>query len=348
MRALVDFHHSSLLRSLQLLLEDRLGIEVYRPIGMEWYEEKFWDVYPHIDTARQYLGLDQSFQPGDGTPPLNNLAGQAQPGVYFALNPDQATVNRGATLDFVKNNQFDYLIASLPQHIPLFERLQREYQPQAKLIVQLGNNWDVAQMHGYNIMASIYPRDVPDDVNVVWYHQEFETDTFHPSPVLPSLKIHCYINFLKQHSGYQLFRQLEGKLYGKDYIFRSYGGGCRDGAQTGHIEMANSIRESMFVYHVKATEGFGHVIYNAYACGRPVIISKSALENVRCGELLVPGTYVDVDGLSADAVAEKINEIVQTPGALELMGQTAANRFAEVVNYKHDAEKVQSWLQSLR
>ena len=42
MRALIDYHHADLVESLHLLLTDRLGIDLYIPVGSEWYEAGVW------------------------------------------------------------------------------------------------------------------------------------------------------------------------------------------------------------------------------------------------------------------------------------------------------------------
>lgn len=43
MRVLADYHHHDLFESLAILFEDRLGWELYRPIGMEWFDEGYWN-----------------------------------------------------------------------------------------------------------------------------------------------------------------------------------------------------------------------------------------------------------------------------------------------------------------
>ena len=65
-RVLCDFHHSSLLRSLVLLFEERLDMALYRPIGMDWFDEGFWAINNQRDTAEQFLKPES--QALDGTP----------------------------------------------------------------------------------------------------------------------------------------------------------------------------------------------------------------------------------------------------------------------------------------
>lgn len=43
MRALVDRHQADLYYSLQLLFEDRLGVQLFTPIGHEWWDEGYWN-----------------------------------------------------------------------------------------------------------------------------------------------------------------------------------------------------------------------------------------------------------------------------------------------------------------
>src|SRR5437868_15529740 len=57
-RVLCDRHHAGLLNSLQLLFEDRFGLELYVPIGHEWWDEGYWEfgrVFGDDRLAQQYL-----------------------------------------------------------------------------------------------------------------------------------------------------------------------------------------------------------------------------------------------------------------------------------------------------
>src|SRR6185295_6429566 len=135
-RIFVDFHHSSLLRSLIMLFENRLGYQVFRPIGIQWYAEGHWAINKEYDTAKQYLSMGQV--PKDNTPPLNNPK-NAEKGIYYCFDPDGINLNRACTLQYFKTHSFDYLVASIPEHIPVFKYLISKYQHGAKLIVQIGN-----------------------------------------------------------------------------------------------------------------------------------------------------------------------------------------------------------------
>jgi len=60
MKVFADLHHGDLFYSLQLLFEKRLKAELYRPVGIEWWKEGFWNVFNHPATAQQYLDFNSS------------------------------------------------------------------------------------------------------------------------------------------------------------------------------------------------------------------------------------------------------------------------------------------------
>jgi hypothetical protein len=57
-KILADYHHHDLWESLELLFTDRFGWDLFRPIGMEWFDAEYWNLERawHGDAiARQYL-----------------------------------------------------------------------------------------------------------------------------------------------------------------------------------------------------------------------------------------------------------------------------------------------------
>ncbi len=347
MRVLSDFHHSSLLRATNMLFGDRLGAEVFRPIGMEWYEEGFWAINDLKDTAKQFL--EPESQPIDKTPVLNHMM-HGMDGIYHVYDPGQDGTHMACTLDFFKQQHFDILIASIPAHIPLFERLIAEYQPDAKLIVQIGNEWPEHIFAGHNVLASVKPRLYAEGTNAIFYHQEFDLDIFQSTPVLPTRQIYSFINVLESMPlGSLDFQKLEHFLEPKGYTFKSYGGQCRDGNATGPEELAASMKEAQMIFHVKdGGDGFGHILYNAYACGRPVITRKSFYEDRLGEELLIPGTFIDLDQYSTPEAVNVIQRITYMEDILLGMGERAAKRFREVVDYRKEAEEIRKWLNTLQ
>lgn len=340
-RMLVDFHHSSLLRSLIMLFEERLGYEVYRPIGMDWYHEGFWNVYPSEGTAIQYLHVGS--QPQDNTAPLNE--GAAQGDVYWFRDPGASTTNRACTLEFFKDNDFDLVLSSIPDHTELFKRLMVKYQPDAHHIQQIGNqNWPFEK--NANVLASVKP--VRTEANSVFYHQEFDTSVFCPTPPMPTRKVSAFIHcMLQDHPAWINFLGLEEQL--PDHEFRSYGGQCRDGNLVGIRTVAHTIQESSTVIHLKTGgDGFGHAIYNSFAVGRPMVLRRSHLKGTLAEELLVEGAFLDLDTTTSWDAAAWIADLCAEPDRLVEASSLASERFVQCVNYDGEASEVAAWLETLR
>lgn len=346
MRVLADFHHSSLLRSLVLLFEDRLGMELYRPIGMDWFHEGYWAINSLEGTARQFL--DPGSQPIDRTPALNELHGIDGSEEVMCYDAGMQTMHKACTLDWFKKNQFDYVIASVPAHIPLFKELIAKYQPNAKLIVQMGNNWALDLDESYNVLASTSPQ-LLNRANVVYYHQEFDLSIFHDTPIQPVRKVYSFTNVIKNYpQAWRDYSDLKRNLGRNGWEFKSYGGQCPDGNMTGPEQLASKMREAAFIFHVKpGGDGFGHIIHNAYAVGRPVITRSSHYQGQLAEQLLVPGTFIDLDRYGRDEVKNIMTTLMLDPDGLAQMGRRAAQRFDEVVNYPKEAEEIRSWLQTL-
>lgn len=345
MRVLVDFHHSSLLRSLVMLFQDRLGMEVYRPIGMEWFYNGYWAINDLHDTAKQFL--DWHSQPLDGTPELNDVVGWAMGQGYGKVkDPGGENTHAACSLDFFKENKFDYIIATIPAHVPLFKRLIKLHQPQAKLIIQMGNNWDLDKYPGEAVLASVAPQETT--ANALFYHQEFDLEIFKPSLMRSTTKIYSFLNVIQATSAWHDYTLLKDALEPRGFELRAFGGQCPDGNMTGPRELADAMRDAALIFHIKpGGDGFGHIIHNAYAVGRPVITRASHYKGQLAEQLLVPGTFIDADQYSAGELAQEIIKLRDNPMTLEAMGRKAAKVFKQVVDYNKEAEEVRSWLEKL-
>ena len=350
MRVLVDFHHSSLLRSLVMLFEDRLGAEVYRPIGMDWFHEGYWAINDQEDTARQFLSTDGLYVPKDGTPLLNKIQDKfprMRAGHYRIDDSGGETSHWAITLEAFAEEHFDFVIASIPAHVPIFKKLIEKYQPNAKLIIQMGNNWAIDNYPGENVLASIAPQLTA--ANAMFYHQEFDLEIFKPAPVEPSRKIYSFLNIIQNSGiGWTDYQELKKMLERQGFEFRAYGGQCPDGNMTGARELADKMRESMMIFHVKpGGDGFGHIIHNAYAVGRPVITRSSHYKGQLADLLLVPGTFIDLDKYGRAEVKNMLTRLAHDPDGLRAMGERAHAQFMNVVDYNRESEEISKWLKSL-
>lgn len=344
-RVFCDFHHSSLLRSLTLLFEKRLSMELYRPIGMDWFEQGYWKINDQLATAEQFLALDS--QPMDRTPALNQAKGSGSE-TFNIYDPGMKSMHRACTLDFFKQNRFDYVIASIPAHVPVFEALVAKYQPDAKLIVQMGNNWQGYDFGNLPVLASVQG-PLPNAPKAIFYHQEFDLRVFYDTPVPAARKIYSFTNVIQQAGvAWEDYSQLKRAMERHGWEFRAYGGQCPDGNMTGPDQLASKMREAALIFHVKpGGDGFGHIIHNAYAVGRPLITRPSFYRGQLAEQLLIPGTFIDLDRYSLSEVKNILTRLMLDPDDLVEMGRLAASRFDEVVDYVKEAEAIGQWLSEI-
>lgn len=349
-----DFHHAGLLHSLILLFEGRLGGKVYRPIGIEWANQGFWDVYPHPATQAQFLTLDQGYRPVDGTPPLNQFVTtvpEPEAEVYYCQDIDSGYYNKAITVDTFFKKPIDIVIASIPQHIEPFKRLCMLHPNQPRLVFQIGNSWTIEAGMAPNIMASAIIHGVPDDINFISYHQEFDTNLFAYDKPSPSKHIYSFVNMFDLAGHYandwQLFTQIEKAM--PEWTFRAFGGQCRDGAMHGAKEVAKAIKTARFVWHTKyGGDGYGHIIHNVPACGRPLIVKKEYYRDKMAEPLLDDGiTCIAIDGLNNDQIVQKVLYYNETE-RYEAMCKNAYFYFRKVVDFKTEAEKIGEFIQKLK
>jgi hypothetical protein len=323
MKVFSDLHHQSLYHSLQLLFEKRLGGDLYRPTGMQWYQEGFWKINNLEETAKQYLEREELF------------------------DPHHNTTQKALTFEQFKDMDIDIVIASVPSHIEPFKRLIREFKPNAKLIVQMGNMFSeiTSNLHEIpNLLASTVRFDVPSSCNAVFYHQEFDLDVFQPGGE-PKQQIVSFINVLQQNAGYQDYAML--KVMMPDYAFASFGGQCENGAMIGIENIAATMRDSQFGFHSKwGGDGYGHVLYNWYACGRPVITRMSDYKGKLGEELLEDEeTCIDLDQHSFEEVCGIIRTM--PPHKYQYMCQQAYQRFKDLVDFSAEEQSIREFLSKL-
>lgn len=349
MKVLADLHHNELYHSLQLLFEERLGAELYRPIGLEWYEQGYWYVYPHIDTARQFLGTDQAVNtPKDvhGNLLPNsarvNAHYRVEDGIYYVTDPTKDKIQRGVTLEKFRDMDFDVLISSIPSHIQPFNQLISQSHPKAKHIFQVGNAW--GHREGIkNILASTAPFSVPSDINICFYHQEFDLEVFRYE--IPEIRnvVSSFIHWMKRK---ELMNSYASNFLGWEW--KSFGAGMEDTIPK-TSNLAKKIRKSTFVWHYKPEgDGYGHVIHNSFACGRPPIVWGAFYNGKLADALIIDGeTCIDVSKHLYDENVRLIKKFSQ-PEEHNIMCEKAYKRFKEVVDFNREEEVIRRFLENLR
>src|SRR5574337_1850875 len=124
MKIFTDLHHGDLFYSIHALFEKRLNIEVYRPIGLDWFYKGYWRIAePYgnaIDTVKQYLDINDH-----GFDQYKNLNGNnyKQDNVYHVYEPVHQYYQRAITFEQFKSMKFDIIMSTVECHDQPYLRL---------------------------------------------------------------------------------------------------------------------------------------------------------------------------------------------------------------------------------
>lgn len=349
MNIFCDLHHSGLAYSLRLLLEKRLGHNLFFPVGLDWALKGYWLIHkPYnysMDTAKQYLSLDQLYRPIDGTLPLNQIA-KENPAYYEIKDLAHGDSLKAISFEQFKMMQIDAVIASIPDHWKSFRQLINDHKPDAKLIYQLGNvGWhehELLKAEQLNLMASVKSFPIPPSTNVVFYHQEIPVLDFVEPPVNPKIKSFVHLNPAKE-----IFEKYKRAL--PDVEFKSFGAGCPDGYVNGFNNMVKEIRDSSMVFHVKPMgDGFGHVWHSAYMLGRLTLSNLSDYKD-KLGGLLFTDleTGIDLEKRPFEENISIIKDVLENRPRLLTMARKSYQRFRDVVDYQKESEEIDVFLHRL-
>lgn len=337
-KVLADFHHTGLYYSLKLLFEDRLGMELYRPIGGDWLLEGFWRIAePYQNdwqTLNQYLSIHQEAIPQDPAYQLNEGAERVN-GIY------KIGWQRAIELQTFKHMKFDYLIPSIPLHYRDWHRLRDLFQPQAKVICQVGNSFEAFPFEWtQNLLSSSKASQVPQDKHVCFYHQEFPLDIFAPAPLPIQNSVSSFLHQFSRRKDYELWLKMQEAM--PEWEFREYGSGGKEPYLVTDSEVAQAMLASRLVVHFKEEgDGYGHIIHNLFAMGRVVITKKDYYCNRMAGDLMIEGKTCFF-WRDDQSVAWNIERILSFN--LDEIGANAYKRFKEIVDFDKEAVAIQNFL----
>jgi hypothetical protein len=349
---LADFHHEDLYQSLHNLFVKRLGWNLYRPIGMEWHEEDFWMVFNHPATARQYLdpvavsadriGIDGSIMSN-----LQEGAAAIEKGIYHVPSTlHTTTINKAISLPRFKETKFDIILCSNTNHIQRFRRLRDQFQPQAKLIMQVGNNWNLKGIgtHTWNILNSTKASRVHPNSHSVFYHQEFDAPAFSINDTKINPRTLSSMTHYQQEKEY--FFDLERRL--SNWTFKAYGAGNRDNSINPPFQnIIDAFKRTGFVMHIKPQgDGYGYNQFYAAASGTPLVLRKSHFKGMTSDDLWTDGeTCIDIDGKSMELIVDLLEKATSDYPAWR---QRVLTRFRQVVNFDAEFEQIKIFLHNLR
>lgn len=259
MRALVDRHQADLFYAMQVLLEDRLGIEVYTPVGYDWFDEGYWQFgAQHFGRALadQYLGIDAKYERGDGA--------------YRTFDPahPERVIRCVTREEFAALGGWTHIVATVQDNQAGFARLAREVG--AKYVYQVGNTRQQVDW-GLDPLALV-SSEVPISGRGVLIHQPFDhTTTFrYRDPAEAGPVVSSFVNLMPRLPDWPLVMGYQSML--PDLEWRTYGIDGPDGNLHPVGAIADAMAASRWALHCKPTgDGFGHVIHNWAAVGRPLV-----------------------------------------------------------------------------
>ena len=325
--------------------------ELYRPVGMEWYQEGFWNVFPHIDTARQYLDLhaaDHATEEGrrrlsEGLDSISRYNEKLLDGTYLVYSPLHEKKYKAITLPLFKQKKFDIIICSMPQHLDCLLQLRDQFQPQAKFVYQVGNNWIIPRWVP-NVLSSAKGIKLRGEPNIVYYHQEFNAKAFEPDGTRFNPRTMISMTHYMQEP--ELFFGLERAL--SNWTFKAYGAGNRDlSVNPPHSNIINTFKTTGFVMHIKKEgDGFGYNGFSACAAGKPLVLRKSHFRGMTIEPFLTDGeTCIDIDEKPTELIIDLLEKAASD---YQSWSSRVLTRFKEVVNFDKEAENIRSFFGNLR
>jgi hypothetical protein len=345
MRLLADYHHHDLWESLELMCA-RLGWTLLRPIGMDWFDEGYWNFERawHGDAvAKQYL-----------QPWLSDLASRR-------YDSSHDRWQRLLTLEEARQHPPDIVMASVAHNHEGLHRFAREIG--AKFGIHLGNvrfspidmaedRWDLAD---FGILTSILPGPVPKPHVTV--HQEFSLEDFrhgpppNEEPMTISSFVNCFPENVKAYEGWKSVAAIRPQYLWQ--VFGAYGSVPEDEFAAGNIDkcahVGDAMRASDVAWHTKQwSDGFGHVIHNWFSVGRPVVGHEWYYRSQLAGPLWQEGvTSFDLTDKSPDEVAGIIDRLYNDPDLRLRMGENAAARFQEVVDFDEEEQAIRRMFEAV-
>lgn len=296
MRVLLDYHHHALAESLLILFEDRFGWDCRFPVGRGWYDAGVWQFgKAHIgdDLCKQFL--EGMWASGSTIPDPRH--------------PDRTL--HGITYEEACDTDWDVVVSSLPDNDPGYSRFAEDHG--AKFVIEVGNinQWSRFESADFLLVNTTLPGIGPERIGQrvtfrgtpgVMLHQEFDAEgIFYKGDPLVGSTIASFVQCFPASYGYPRWRAIAA-VSEDEFDWRVYGSVCGgpDDYSAGNIDsvpdIADAMRDARVGWHDKAGDGFGHVIHNWFAVGRPVVGRARPYRDTMAGPLWDEGkTSFDID-----------------------------------------------------
>ncbi len=338
-----DLHHSDLYFSLHRIFEVRLGFKLYRPIGMDWFDQGYWKIAEPYNNARDTVGQYLNIAPGEWDQ-HKNLNGNhyVEDGVYHVHEPVHRYHQRAITLEKFKSMKFDIILSTYAPHDAPYEKLAKLYQPQAKVIAQLGNTGQ--KTHLRNVITSV-PYNPKPGQNVTILHQELDPDIYFWTP--PNANTKNIYSMVNCYPYPELYKKYKVALTEVD--MKHYGGGSPDGGLFGCRGVAEKMRESNIGWQLKPLGGLGHTAMGWMFSGRPIITNMSQNRSWGGNALRIfePGvTCHDIEAHSFEENLKMIRKMLE-PEENAKWCERARARFTSVIDYDAEEQQFRKFIERL-
>jgi len=181
------------------------------------------------------------------------------------------------------------------------------------------------------------------NLNICYYHQEFDLDIFRYEPPTNHQRVRSFTHYMKEP---EVLHQYRTFLSGWDW--KTFGAGM-DADLCKTSDIAQEHREKGWLYHVKPEgDGYGYAIHNSYACGRPAIIKQNYYQGKLANQLLTDmDTCVDISKRNIHENTQILNRLAQPEEHIS-MCERAYKRFTECVNFDWEFEnKIKPFVEGL-
>ncbi len=343
-RVLTDAIHADLWESMRLLFEGRFGWELYAPHGLEWFTEGIWafEKAAHGDAvARQFL------QPwSDDVEAWDVATATGHTRRADTTHPGQ-TIKR-VTLQQARDLRPDLIVSTLAENDLGWARFARDIG--AHFGVQVGNQgqgcaWGAAE---FALISATTPGFTPWMPHVT-YHQEFDLGLFDAETerALPD-RVGTWVQCCTTAPGYDRFRELAART-GLDW--RWYGHcGEPDEYHGGNMpstpEVAARMHEARIAWHWKEwSDGYGHVIHDLAAIGRPLLVTSGYYADKLAAPLLMEGvTSWDIRRHTTSELEVIVARLVSDDDHWRRVCEDSSARFRSVVSFDDEADQIRAML----
>jgi len=341
MKVLCDFHHSDLWESLEMLFTDRFGWDLFRPIGMEWFDEEIWNFERNRTWEPEWKGDEVAKQY------LTPYSTDRQLADWSERDDDThpGRVYKMVTLAQARALGLDVVIATLADNEAGLCGLARDVG--AKFGIQTGNEgsnnrYDLADFALFSTGREFYP-----PFPYVTYRQEFSLADFrYEYPPTEPDTIATWVQCLPSgDEDWERFKELAVAVPEMHFYHHGHcnqdSGYWRSNVKTTR-EVAAQMRAARIGIHFKRwSDGYGHVIHNLFAVGKPIIATAYYYRDKLAASLFLDGVNSwDVQTHSKDEIVAVIRRLHTDDDFHQRASEASRDRFYEIVNFDAEADAI--------